>query len=263
MNGHSPSITDRILEYEQSIPQHRAGTVEVPVLQALERLVQAPLDFTVETGCGKSTILLSNLSRAHVVFAVDDSSEERSSIAYFKGCPVFRADRTRLVLGPTQATLPSFEFPSSIDLAFLDGPHGYPFPELEYAFIYPHLRPGSILVIDDIHIPTIHRLFEFLREDDMFALADLVQTTAFFRRTEAPALDRFGDGWWLQKFNTKRFPVAVSMAPPETIEDGRLLREEITRLQAERAELSQSLAWWQHAADERRLRRRLARLLGR
>ncbi len=97
MNGRSPSITDRILEYEQSIPQHRAGTVEVPVLQALERLVQAPLDFTVETGCGKSTILLSNLSRAHVVFAVDDSSEERSSIAYFKGCPVFRADRTRLV----------------------------------------------------------------------------------------------------------------------------------------------------------------------
>ncbi len=209
-----PAITDLILDYERSIPQHRSGTVELPVLQALERLVPAPLDFTVETGCGKSTILLSNVSREHLVFAVDDTAEENGSIAYFRGCPAFQADRTRLVLGPTQATVPSFQFDRQIDLAFLDGPHGYPFPELEYAFIYPHLRPGAILVVDDIHIPTIYRLFEFLREDDMFTLIEVVQTTAFLRRTEAPALDRHGDGWWLQKFNTKRFPVNPAAGPP-------------------------------------------------
>ena len=32
----------------------------------------------------------------------------------------------------------------------IDGPHGYPFPEIEYFYFYPRLKPGALLVVDDI-----------------------------------------------------------------------------------------------------------------
>ena len=31
-------------------------------------------------------------------------------------------------------------FPAKLQLALLDGPHAYPFPELEYDYIYPQLE---------------------------------------------------------------------------------------------------------------------------
>ena len=80
-------------------------------------------------------------------------------------------------------------------LVLLDGPHGYPFPQLEYWAVYRHIRPGGLLVVDDIHIPTIWQLFEFLREEPMFELLEVVLNTAFFRRTTAPTLNPYGDCW--------------------------------------------------------------------
>jgi len=155
---------------------------------------------------------LSNLSASHYVFSVDDSSEDDSSVTYFRCCPFHRADRTHLIAGPTQQTLPSFVFDRPIDLALLDGPHGYPFPDFEYFHVYPHLRTGALLVVDDIHIPTIHQLYRFLAEDEMFELLHVEQNTAFFRRTAASTFSRVADGWWEQRYNKARFPVASTDA---------------------------------------------------
>jgi hypothetical protein len=71
-------------------------------------------------------------------------------------------------------------------------------------FFYPHLKTGGLLVIDDIHIPTIGRLADFLSEDSMFEKIEFIGSTAVFRRTDAPLFDPFGDGWWLQDFNRRR-----------------------------------------------------------
>ena len=105
--------------------------------------------------------------------------------------------------GPTQVSLPRHRFTEKLQLVLIDGPHGYPFPDLEYYFLYPHLETGALLILDDIHIPTVHNLFQFLRQDAMFDLEQTVQTTAFFRRTSAPTFDPLGDGWWLQNYNAR------------------------------------------------------------
>ncbi len=55
--------------------------------------------------------------------------------------------------------------------------------------------------MDDIHIPTIGHLFEFLKADDMFALLEVFGHTAFFRRTAAPTFPPTKDNWWLQNYN--------------------------------------------------------------
>src|SRR5262249_10283954 len=72
-------------------------------------------------------------------------------------------------------------------------------------YFYPHLDVGGLLVVDDIHIPTIFRLFSFLRDEEMFDFLGVSHTTAFFRRNAMPLFDPFGDGWWLQRYNMKRF----------------------------------------------------------
>ena len=131
IQGHDGSVTRTMRGYTASVPDHRSGTIDESVLQALERLAPTSLDWTMETGCGKTTILLSNLSRRHNVFSVDDTDEPDGSVNYVNRCPIYRPDRTRFIAGPTQRTLPSFSFDCPIDLALLDGPHGYPFPELE------------------------------------------------------------------------------------------------------------------------------------
>jgi hypothetical protein len=125
-------------------------------------------------------------------------------------------DHIEFVEGPTQRTLLAYSFSEPLDFVLIDGPHGYPFPELEYWVFYRHIRTGGILVVDDIHIPTIHSMFQFLREESMFELVEVVGTTAFFRRTVAPVFDPYCDGWYLQKFNTSRFPIDIDsyMAGP-------------------------------------------------
>jgi len=90
------------------------------------------------------------------------------------------------------------------DVVFIDGPHGYPFPELEYYYFYQHINVGGLFIIDDVNIPTIGRLADFLAEDEMFELVSLVRTTAVFRRTNAKLFDPRGDGWWTQRYNRHR-----------------------------------------------------------
>jgi hypothetical protein len=120
---------------------------------------------------------------------------------------LLKSTRVDFIVGPTQQTLPKHTFTKRLQLAFIDGPHGYPFPELEYHFLYPHLDEDGLLIIDDIHIPTVFRLFSFLREEKMFDFLGIASHTAFFRRNSTPLFDPFGDGWWMQNYNRNRFPI--------------------------------------------------------
>lgn len=189
---------------------HGAGTFRREALEKIfEHADGLGIQHSVETGTGKTTLLLSHLSAHHTVFAQDDSGEYES-LKVVRESPILRRERVEFVLGPSQRTLPRHEFKDKLQLVLIDGPHGYPFPELEYYYLYPELSEGGLLILDDINIPTIFNLFAFMREDRMFALIDVVETTAFFRRTGEQLFDPFGDGWWLQEYNRKRFPVRDS-----------------------------------------------------
>jgi predicted O-methyltransferase YrrM len=191
---------------ERPAPDHAAGTFDNQVLARIEQLLPASMEKTVETGCGKSTILFSNISQAHHVYCVDDREDSQSSVRYFQTHPLTRLERVSCVFGPSQLTLPRSPPSGPLDCVLLDGPHGYPFPELEYYWLYPHLKTGGFLIVDDVHIPTIGRMADVIQEDEMFDLVEVVSTTAVFRRTPAATLSPTGDGWWTQKFNRRRIP---------------------------------------------------------
>jgi hypothetical protein len=138
-------------------------------------------------------------TKRHTVFALDAGG----SVANVRRSPLLRKRVVWFVEGPSQCTLPQHHFAEKLQVAISDGPHGYPFPALEYYFLYTHLEPGALLVLSDIHMRSINNLFQFLRCDEMFRLDEVVRTTAFFSRTDAPAFDPTGDGWRQQRYNAR------------------------------------------------------------
>lgn len=178
---------------------HKCGTFGPRPLAALaEHLSKRHIKCSAETGSGASTLLFSHSSDLHLAFTIDSAG---GSVDNVKISPLLRQDRVVWIEGPSQLTLPTYQFQEKLQAVLIDGPHAYPFPDLEYYYLYQHLETGALLVIDDIQIPTIHNLFEFLRKDAMFVLDEVVDTTAFFTRTDAPMFCPTGDSWWEQEFN--------------------------------------------------------------
>jgi hypothetical protein len=185
---------------------HRDGS-PLP-LKVLERIVvhlgSGPVDHSIETGTGKSTLLFSHVSQDHKVFTLKNNASFEAVVS----CPILNREVVEFIDGPTQITLPRYPFANKIQVALLDGPHAYPFPDLEYYSTYSHLEEGGLLILDDINIPTIFNLFSFIEKDAMFELIDIVGITAFFRRTAAPTFSPLEDHWWTQSYNIERFPVS-------------------------------------------------------
>lgn len=187
---------------------HGAGSFMPHVLATFARLAsRRTLRHTAETGAGRSTLLLSHLSDQHTVFSLDQDE----SLSQVRESPLLHRASVSFVDGPTQVTLPGHAFPGPLDLVLLDGPHAFPFVELEYYHFYPKVATGGLLIIDDIHIPTIRNLHRFLCECEMWRLLEVSHTTSFFERTAAPTFDPLGDSWWEQGYNKRRFPQFPSL----------------------------------------------------
>ena len=94
----------------------------------------------------------------------------------------------------------------------------------------------------------------------MFDLVHIERTTAFFIRTDAPAFYQFGDGWEYQAFNKARFP-AYPPSPARPI-PAQQTSQSVEELQARVRQLERDLTKWKAVAEQRRLKRRLARRIG-
>jgi hypothetical protein len=164
---------------------------------ALSGLLQrGPFRSSVETGCGGSTIVLSHAAESHLAFALEGPDR---TITDLRRQPGLRAERVTFAEGETRDTLPRFPFQGDFDLALLDGPHAYPLPQLEFAYLGPRIGVGGWLVLDDIQIPSVHQLFRFLKEEPAWKLEEIAVRTVFFRRIAAPA--HHPDPWPLQGIN--------------------------------------------------------------
>ena len=190
---------------------HHAGAFSSDVLIAVAEVLPERIRHSLETGCGKSTVMFSNISEQHYVFAYDDRGTPGSSVQMVMDDLAYQNDAVTWIYGPTQTTLPLYQFPSELlfDVILLDGPHGYPFPDLEYALLYERLRPGGVLILDDVHIPSIGRMYDILREDRMYREIGVFSTTGVLQRTSRPSVPPTGDHWYEQSYNVARFPLPM------------------------------------------------------
>jgi methyltransferase family protein len=251
---------------------HDSANLNPAVLQAITRHAERiGAHETAETGCGLSTVLLSVLAECHHCFTIAAGN----SLERVQNVPHIRHDHVNFVIGPSQITVPRHSFARPLDLVLLDGPHGFPFPYLEYFHFYPRVRKGGLLVVDDIHIPTVRQMYDVLRDETMWIHLEDVLTTAFFQRSGAPLFDPYGDGWQRQQFNQRHFADPSSMdsycpgwrdnlaPPPPTpllgagitepdipratdVTDGSesaAIRHEIARLRSELSAMRSSTSW--------------------
>jgi hypothetical protein len=274
MNRTATTTADMLttaLEWASSQPSwwHDAGNLNPAVLHAMaNHAVRIGARETAETGCGLSTVVMSVIAECHTCFTVaaGNSLERVQSVSHLE------RGRVNFVLGPSQLTLPRHSFPRPLDFVLIDGPHGFPFAHMEYFHFYQRIRTGGMLVVDDIHIPTIRQMYDVLCDDKMWTHIEDVLTTAFFQRTDTPLFDPYGDGWERQQFNQRHFRDHVSMdiycpgwreampAPPgsllsavstaehEGVAAGSVfaneaLHAEIARLRTENAALKRSTSW--------------------
>jgi Methyltransferase domain len=211
-------LIERVSAYQAAKGQHWAGTCTGTSLAELERVLTChfgdrPIR-TVETGCGASTVVFAQYAAEHTVYCYDDRDYAGgSSVLYAQSFPGFREEAVRWVFGPTQRTIFAEPLDRPVDVIQIDGPHGYPFPELEYFAFIRWLTHGGVLIVDDIHIPSINNMYQFLLQDDGFRVLSIVQTTAFLERTQLPVVNLEGDDWWLQRYNVQSFPLVRDDAP--------------------------------------------------
>jgi hypothetical protein len=161
-------------------------------------LKRGPFQCSAETGCGGSTIVLSHASDRHTAFAVE--GEDRT-ISLLRTHGDLRAERVLFVEGETKTTVPQYQFEAELGLVLLDGPHAYPLPQIEMAYLLPWIRLGGWFVVDDIQIPSVHEVFDFLRKESWVVLEEVAGRRAFFRRVGVA--EHGPDGWALQGINRR------------------------------------------------------------
>jgi precorrin-6B methylase 2 len=187
---HDPDLIERATGF------HQWDAMSPAALSGI--LQRGPFRSSAETGCGGSTIVLSHASDHHVAFAIEGADR---TITELRRQSDLRAANVIFVEGETRDTLSRYPFEGELDLVLLDGPHAYPLPQVEFAHLFPHLRPGGWLVIDDIQIPSVYELFRFLRKESSVVLEEVAVRTAFFRRLNRAAYGP--DGWDLQGMNRR------------------------------------------------------------
>jgi precorrin-6B methylase 2 len=204
------TLSDKIFDYIGERGQHSRATLTKQAVEMIDYFLveyfKGKKVVSVETGCGASTICFSNRSASHRVYCLDDRDDANGSVPFVLQSKDYNKKNVKFVFGPTQKTLFEQPLDRDVDVVLIDGPHAYPFPDVEYFAFYPRLKEGGVLIVDDIVLPTIHNLFRFLEQDDGYYLHDVVGATAFFVRTGKPLLAPTHDGWWTQRFNVQNFP---------------------------------------------------------
>lgn len=154
-----------------SDPRRKPGAAAAPSFYRMRAITTSPLRSKVRTGRSPNCVNKVISKPKNVIF----------------------------VEGETKDTLPRYRLEGLMDLVLLDGPHAYPLPQIEFAYLFPHIKLGGWLVVDDIQIPSVNELFRFLRREPSLALEEVVVRTAFFRRIKV--VESGPDGWALQGMN--------------------------------------------------------------
>ena len=175
-------------------PLSRALTVEP--LRALAADLHPGMR-TVETGCGGTTVVFAAAGTRHTV--VTPSSAETDRVrAFCKGHGI-SLDSVSFMIGSSDRVLVDWSEP--LDLVLVDGAHRIPFPFLDWHYTATHLKVGGRLYIDDIPIPAVHLLFDFLRREEEWRLVAVHGDKLAVFTKEAEATSDPSVDWEAQRFN--------------------------------------------------------------
>ena len=130
--------------------------LEWNALEWLERTVR-PGMATLETGAGSSTIVFAAGGAEHE--AVSPSAAEHEAIRAECARLGISSERLRFHIGLSHEVLAERE-PRPLDLALIDGAHGFPYPVLDWWYLAGQIELGGLVVLDDAYMPPVGMLVD-------------------------------------------------------------------------------------------------------
>jgi predicted O-methyltransferase YrrM len=176
-------------------------------LRFIRRSVQ-PGDCTLETGCGASTVVFAAAGANHT--AISPAQEEHARVRTY--CDQIGIDHSRLrfVVGLSDDVLPTLTAERVLDVAFIDGAHSFPYPEVDWYYITRMLKVGGHLVFDDVPVPAVAPLFRHMSVEPNWRFEAVLDNRAAAFSLLAPPQP---EDWSNQPFNS-RYPDYSFVALP-------------------------------------------------
>jgi predicted O-methyltransferase YrrM len=244
-----PTIIQQLLSDQPSF--HLGGdAVWYSLPQTLEAIRAAvrPGARTLETGAGASTVIFAAGGADHT--AISPDAREHELIRDYCRRIGVDAGKVTFIEGLSDDVLPPLlGRERTLDVAFIDGAHSFPFPEVDWHYITRAMKIGGKLLMDDIPIPAVAPLFRHMKlEPNWRADGILDDRAAAFTLLAPPAPEDWPD----QPFN-RGYPDFRSADPSQ-----RLRLETAHRLGQLRSEAAR-----RYPALHRLYRRAAAELTGR
>jgi hypothetical protein len=169
----------------------------LPETLAAIRDAVRPGHVTLETGVGASTVIFAAGGAHHT--AISPDATEHTRVAEY--CREVGVDMTNItfVEGLSDDVLPSMlSHERTLDVAFIDGAHSFPFPEVDWFYVTRALKVGGKLLMDDIPIPAVTPLFHHMRQEPNWRSDGILDDrAAAFTLLAAP----LPEDWPNQRFN--------------------------------------------------------------
>jgi predicted O-methyltransferase YrrM len=106
------------------------------------------------------------------------------------------------VLEPSENYLPRCES-KDLDLVLIDGKHAFSWPVIDWFYTADRLKQGGILVLDDIEMPSVAILQEFLVEDPRRRVELSLGRRALAVRKISESVHNVA--WHMQPYITRRY----------------------------------------------------------
>jgi hypothetical protein len=177
------------------------------------RATVRPGQTTIETGVGASTLVFASCGAVHTAISPDPLEHQRvCDYAHRIGIDT---SRITFVEGLSDDVLPAtLQRARTLDFAFIDGAHSFPFPEVDWYYISRSLRIGGSILLDDIPIPAVAQVFRHMRMEPNWRLDGIYDNrSAAFTLVAEPA----PENWPNQPFND-RYPMYTFASLPKQLE---------------------------------------------
>jgi hypothetical protein len=196
--------------------------VSMKLAEDVVRFIHDHIDessFTLETGCGLSTVLFA-LSGAHHI-CITPATDEIDLINEYCGRNGIALDNVTFYADASERVLPAIEF-GPLDLVLIDGRHGFPAPFIDFYYTAARLKIDGLLVIDDTWLWTGEILKQFLLSEPAWKLeADFHPRASVFRKLAEGSQAR---EWTEQSYVVRNSILQLNTPPSHFVTAGRYIK---------------------------------------
>jgi predicted O-methyltransferase YrrM len=155
---------------------------------------------TLETGSGISTLVFALKQSDHT--AITPNATEIDEIQDYAKANQIPLDRVKFVIEPSDRYLPDCEI-KDLDLVLIDGKHAFPWPIIDWFYTADRLKEGGILVLDDVQMPSVSILKDFITEDPRWQFVRSFGRRTLAVKKAAPAIHDVA--WHMQPYIIRRY----------------------------------------------------------